>query len=140
MNVIRSWSCFLLLSLACVAGCQSYRPAPLIPGAVNRNLAIPPDDVLRVRGRDIRHPLLQPLVLDYRNGLSPDEAAVLAVLVNPSLRAERDRRALASAQLLTAGILPNPQLSAALDVPTGGNDAGTVNGYNVRGSIGMSPR
>ena len=128
---MRPWPCFLLLSLVCVAGCQSYRPAPLIHGAVNRDLALPPDDVLRIRGRDIRHPLLQPLALDYRDGLTPDEAAVLAVLVNPSLRAERDRRALASAQLLTAGILPNPQLSAALDVPTGGKDAGTVNGYNI---------
>ena len=128
---MRLLPCFLLLSLACMAGCQSYRPAPLIPWAVARDLAVPPDEVLRIRARDIRHPLLQPLALDYRDGLTPDEAAVLAVLVNPALRAERDRRALASAQLLTAGILPNPQLSASLDIPTGGNDAGTVNGHSV---------
>jgi outer membrane protein TolC len=130
-NVMRPWPCFVLLALACLAGCQSYRPEPLLPGALERDLAVPPDNVLRVRAQDIHHPLLKPLALDYRDGLSPDEAAVLAVLVNPSLRAERDRRALASAQLLTAGILPNPQLTGALDIPTGGNDAGTVNGYNV---------
>jgi cobalt-zinc-cadmium efflux system outer membrane protein len=128
---MRPWPCFVLLALACLAGCQSYRPEPLLPGALERDLAVPPDNVLRVRAQDIHHPLLKPLALDYRDGLSPDEAAVLAVLVNPSLRAERDRRALASAQLLTAGILPNPQLTGALDIPTGGNDAGTVNGYNV---------
>jgi len=130
-NMMKPWSRFLLLSLACVAGCQPYLPMSLKPEVVNRELAVPPDEVLRVRARDIRHPLLQPLELNYRDGLSPDEAAVLAVLVNPSLRAERDRRALASAQLLTAGILPNPQLSAALDIPTGGNDANTVNGHSI---------
>jgi cobalt-zinc-cadmium efflux system outer membrane protein len=131
MNMMARWHCFLLLSLACTAGCQPYLPMPLEPEAANRDLAVPADEVLRVRGRDIRHPLLRPLELNYHDGLSPDEAAVLAVLVNPSLRAERDRRALAAAQLLAAGILPNPQLSAALDVPTGGKDAGTVNGYSV---------
>jgi cobalt-zinc-cadmium efflux system outer membrane protein len=130
-NVMSTWPRLLLLPLAFMAGCQPYLPMSLKPEAVNRELAVPPDNVLRVRARDIHHPLLQPLELNYRDGLSPDEAAVLAVLVNPSLRAERDRRALAAAQLLTAGILPNPQLSAALDVPTGGKDAGTVNGYNI---------
>jgi hypothetical protein len=44
---------------------------------------------------------------------------VLAVLLNPALRAERDRRALSGAQLLDAGLLPNPELTYSLDVPTG---------------------
>jgi cobalt-zinc-cadmium efflux system outer membrane protein len=131
LHMMKHWPGFLLLSLTGVAGCQTYLPMPLEPEAVARDLAVPADDVLRIRGREIHHPLLHPLVIDFRDGLSPDEAAVLAVLVNPSLRAVRDRRALAAAQLLTAGILPNPQLSAGLDVPTGGKDAGTVNGYNV---------
>lgn len=128
---MRPWPSILLIAIVTAGGCQSYRPAPIFPGEAFHDLKVPSDEVLRVRARDIRHPLLQPLELNYRDGLSPDEAAVLAVLVNPSLRAERDRHALASAQLLTAGILPNPQLTAALDVPTGGKDAGTVNGYTV---------
>jgi outer membrane protein TolC len=45
------------------------------------------------------------------------------------LRAARDRRGVAAAQLLQAGILPNPGLSYSLDIPTGGDTQGTVNAY-----------
>ncbi len=128
---MRSWRYLLLLSTLWSAGCQSYRPKPIDSQRVDGDLAVPARDVLREQARDIRHPLLRPVELDARNGLSPDEAAILAVLVNPSLRAQRDRRNLASAQLLAAGILPNPQLTANLDVPMGGNTQGTVNGYGV---------
>jgi outer membrane protein TolC len=128
---MRSWRYLLLLSTLWSAGCQSYRPKPIDSQRVDRDLAVPARDVLRGQARDIRHPLLRPIELDLRDGLSPDEAAILAILVNPSLRAQRDRRNLASAQLLAAGILPNPQLTANLDVPMGGNTQGTVNGYGV---------
>jgi outer membrane protein TolC len=63
--------------------------------------------------------------------LSPDGAAVLAVLLNPFLRAIRDQRALSEAQLLDAGLLPNPEVTYSLDVPTGGNTAGRVNAYGL---------
>ena len=67
-----------------------------------------------MQAKEIKHPLLKPIDFDIRNGLSPDEAAVLAVIANPKLRASRDERQLAAAQLLQAGILPNPQFSYAL--------------------------
>ena len=68
---------------------------------------------------------------DLRNGLSPDEAAILAVIVNPKLRALRDRKGIAQAQLLQAGILPNPQFSYSLDIPMAGATAGTVKAYGL---------
>src|SRR5207253_3181968 len=60
----------------------------------------------------------------------PDEAAILAVLANPKLRSVRDQRGIAAAQLLQVGILPNPQLSYSLGIPTGGMTQGTINAYN----------
>jgi outer membrane protein TolC len=55
----------------------------------------------------------------------------LAIIINPSLRAERDRRSLANAQLLQSRLLPNPQLDFSYDPVTGGNTLGAVNAYNV---------
>jgi len=40
-----------------------------------------------------------------------DEAAAIALYSNPALRAIRDRRGLAAAPLVQAGILPNPVVS-----------------------------
>jgi cobalt-zinc-cadmium efflux system outer membrane protein len=87
-------------------------------------------EAIRVQAKEIQHPILKPIEFDIRNGLSPDEAAILAVIANPKLRASRDQRQLAQAQLLQAGILPNPQFSYSLGVPTAGMTQGTINAYN----------
>ena len=87
-------------------------------------------EAIRVQAKEIKHPILKPIEFDIRNGLSPDEAAILAVLANPKLRASRGQRKLAAAQLLQAGILPNPQFSYSLNPPTGGATQGTVNAFN----------
>ena len=81
---------------------------------------------IRITAQDIHHPILKPLDFDDRNGLSPDEAAVLAVLANPGLRAVRDQRAIAAGQILQAGILPNPRLTYYLSIPAGSIPVGTV--------------
>ncbi|MEP7152681.1 MAG: TolC family protein [Nitrospira sp.] len=81
---------------------------------------------IRIAAQEIHHPILKPLDFDDRNGLSPDEAAVLAVLANPGLRAIRDQRAIAAGQVLQAGILPNPRLTYFLSIPTGPVPVGTV--------------
>ncbi|PYL22649.1 MAG: hypothetical protein DMF37_11705 [Verrucomicrobia bacterium] len=46
------------------------------------------------------------LFIDVARGIGPDEAAAIALYSNPALRAIRDRRGLAAAQLIQAGILP----------------------------------
>ncbi|HTL27828.1 MAG TPA: TolC family protein [Tepidisphaeraceae bacterium] len=107
----------LLIVSATGIGCAEYEPKP-IERATNetwtRELA---PETLRVAASELQHPILKPLQLDPSKGLSPDEIGVLAVILNPDLRAERDRRAIAHAQLLQAGLLPNPQLAANLDFP-----------------------
>ena len=78
------------------------------------------------------------LSVDLRRGIGPDDAAAIALYSNPALRAIRDRRGLAAAQLIQAGILPNPVVSYARDYVTGGNTAGTVTGDNFTAGWGFS--
>jgi cobalt-zinc-cadmium efflux system outer membrane protein len=87
-------------------------------------------DLLRIPGSRINSAVPDPLVLNSRVGVGPDEAASIALYLNPALRAIRDRRGLAAAQLVQAGILPNPVVSYARDFVSGGNTAGTTTAYN----------
>ena len=87
-------------------------------------------DALRIPASRIRAPEVPSQVVDLRQGIGPDDAATIALYSNPALRAIRDRRGLAAAQLIQAGILPNPVVSYARDFVTGGNTAGTTTGYN----------
>ena len=113
-------------------GCQAYAPQPLSTDAIDGRLRPPDADALRVRAAAIRHPLLPPVQLHPDQGLTPDEAAVVAVLINPDLRAARDARGTAAAALLQAGLLPNPVLGVAPDFINGtGLSAGTFNPYGL---------
>ena len=103
--------------------CTRYHPLPLSSDAAGET---PNMTRIRIAAQAIHHPILKPLDFDDRNGLSPDEAAVLAVLANPGLRAVRDQRAIAAGQVLQAGILPNPRLTYVLSIPTGPVPVGTV--------------
>ncbi|MHB1350246.1 MAG: TolC family protein [Desulfobulbaceae bacterium] len=47
------------------------------------------------------------------------------------MRTLRDQRALSEAQLLEAGLLPYPELTYSLDVPSGGDTAGRVNAFGL---------
>ena len=53
------------------------------------------------------------------DGLDLTEVGILAVLNNPDLKAQRAAWQLAGAQAFAAGLLPDPQLSAGFDKPTG---------------------
>lgn len=125
----RLWFCLGVI-LVLMQACTTYEPMPLDQASVAERLAPPSMDAIRIQAKEIRHPILKPVEFDIRNGLSPDDAAILAVIANPKLRAIRDQRKLAAAQLLQAGVLPNPQFSYSLDPPTGGATEGTVNAFN----------
>ncbi len=130
----RSFSLVAALVFA-LSGCKSYWPKPLTSDAVNARLKVPAEDALREQASKIDHPLLKPIAFTSFKKLTPDQAAVLAVLLNPSLRAVRDEHNTAEAQVLTAGILANPQLSFGEDFPYGGaSDAKTINAY----ALGLS--
>jgi len=121
----------LILLLLSAAACATYHPLPLDQKAEAQALAPPDMGRVTLEAAQIHHPLLKPVHLDVAKGLTPDELAVVAVLTNPQLRAVRDQRGLAHAQVIQAGLLPNPVASYGQDKPTGGNDQGTVTAYST---------
>ena len=118
-----------LLFLIPLSGCASYHPLPLSNASVQQRLRTPAAKALQIAAGQLHHPLLAPVPLNLRRGIGPDQAAILAVILNPKLRADRDRRGLAAAQLIQAGILPNPSIGYTRDFVTGGNTAGTVTAF-----------
>src|SRR5882724_480864 len=130
MHLSRKNSFLLILFIGLAQSCTGYRPMPL-DSEVKAVLAGPDLVKIRIEARQIKHPILKPIDLDISDGLSADEAAILAVFANPKLRSVRDQRGIASAQVLQAGILPNPQLSYTRDIPTGNVEQGLVPGYGI---------
>ncbi len=120
----------LVVGLA-LTGCESYQPMPASDEAVAAALAPQELPELAKAASELKHPLLAPVTIGQDGTLTPQGAAVVAVLQNPSLRAARSRRGVGEAQLLQAGILPNPQLSASMDVPVAGSTDGTVNAFGL---------
>ena len=119
------------IALFFVSGCAIYHPAPITDGGIDQALTIPSADILAERARHLHHPMLKPIALDPRRPLTPQEAAVMAVLINPNLTALRDRTGISSAQLVVAGLLPNPQLNYSMDYITAGPGITTPYGIGV---------
>jgi cobalt-zinc-cadmium efflux system outer membrane protein len=94
-----------LLSLI-LSGCTSYRPNPL-PTAPD--LAKVPE--LTVPARQFWLPGLPPHPISP-DGLDETTVITLAVFNNPDLKVARGQAGVASAQLLEAGLLPDPQVGA----------------------------
>ena len=126
----REGAIFFLLIVDLI-GCAKYRAQPLTRSAVEHAITPPTSDQFTVQASRLKHPLLKPVVIDLVHGLTPDAAAVLAVIASPGLRGVRDQHSLSSAQLLQAELLPNPTLDGSLDPVTGGFTMGTVTAYSV---------
>ncbi len=86
----------LVAACASLAGCAAYAPLPL---PARPHLAANPADLAH-EGVRLAGPL----------GVA--DVAMLAVRNNPELRAARARKGIAEAQVLQAGLLPNPQVNA----------------------------
>jgi hypothetical protein len=108
--------------------CTIYHPKPLDESAVAQGLNPPEMESVRIQAREINHPILKPVEIDFAKGLTADQAAIVAVIQNHDLRTERDRKGIAAAQLLQAGILPNPTFTYSTDFPTAGKTQGTDKG------------
>jgi outer membrane protein TolC len=101
-----------------VAGCATYSPAPL------------PDWI----------DLAERFPLQAAQPLDMNAVAAFAILNNPDLKAARLKARVADAQSFAAGILPNPQLTSELVVPTnqgpaGGNGYGFGLSYDIQALI-----
>jgi len=130
---LRRWCAAAAIGAA--AGCASYQPRPLTTETVDAALRPAPIESVKIAAARLQHPLLAPLVIDGRGGYSPDEIAVMVVVLSPELRALRDQRGVAQAQVLQAGILPNPQIAYAVDNPHGRNANGAALSANGLGLV-----
>jgi cobalt-zinc-cadmium efflux system outer membrane protein len=126
-------ACGLTL-LGALSGCTVYHPLTLDRAAVETALQPPRPEAVRMAASTFKHPLLAPLAIDGRDGFTPDEVALMAVIASPRLRAIRDLRGVAQAQVIQAGLLPNPQLGYTLDQQVNNNDPALINGR----SLGLS--
>lgn len=128
--VMKSPGVALLIS-ATLVGCARYEPLPLTSESVERALALPTRGELQTRIASLNNPLVRAADFDPDGAMTPGGAAVLAVLNNPSVRAQHARVNVAEAHLLQASILPNPSLSFGLDAPIGRRSGGEVPGYGL---------
>lgn len=119
-----------VLSTVLLSSCASYQAKPLDSAAMQESLAAPSPALLQKMASELKHPRLPPLTLDFSKPLTDRELAVIAVIASPDLRAQRARAGVASAQVFSAGLLPDPQLSAGLDHPTS-SGPDLVNAYNL---------
>ena len=108
-------ACILSTCLCALHGCATYQAAPLDGDDVLRVLTSPDHAALQIAARDLQHPALAPVALDFSKPFPPAAIAVLAVLGNPDLRALRARAQIAQAQVFAAGLLPDPTLSLTVD-------------------------
>lgn len=115
-----------LVSITLVCGalsaCVAYHSRPL-PDKPNLARQVPP---LKVDYEKIRIPGLTPHSYDPARGLDMTDAAIVAVINNPQLKAKRADAHAAYVQSFAAGLLPGPQLTASRDRPVGSNPPGSV--------------
>ena len=107
-------------------GCATYTPQPLDEQA---DLIQRPTTLI-IDPRTLPLPALRAHPFDPTNGLDMTEVAMIAVINNPDLKAERRKADVARAQLFDAGLLPDPQISASLDHPMG-SGPGLTDAYGV---------
>jgi outer membrane protein TolC len=111
--------------------CQHYTEKPLNPRIIEQRLAMPTTDDLRQEAGKLHNPLIRSVDIDLEKGLTPAAAAMIAVAHNPLVRAQQDALPVAHADVIEARILPNPQVTAGVDVPFGPRSAGEAIGYGL---------
>lgn len=128
----RSRSLVIALGVG-LAGCAAYVPRPLDKDRLAQALAPPTASQLAGAAAQLAHPRLAPIRIDVSKPLSGRALGVIAVLVNPELKALREQEQVAQAQVFAAGLLPDPQISGGLDFPAGmpAGVTGLVNAYNA---------
>jgi outer membrane protein TolC len=117
-------SAYLAL-ISLLAGCATYQPLPLT------SAAHPAGSLEQLRTDASQHlelPANWRGTVNFTDGLNENEVVQLAVLNSPHLAAAQTALQEASAQLIQAGLLPDPQLSLSADVPRG-NDPALVTAY-----------
>ena len=111
-----------------VSGCAHYSPRPLAPA--DAILAAPAPAILSEEAQQIRRPFLEPQPVDLSKPLTPNALAVIAVLENPDLKAQRAKVGVTDAQAFAARLIPDPTFQANYDFLISGPDQ--YNGYGAQ--------
>ena len=131
-----SWRMVLpLLATALPGACAQYVPHPL--GAPTALPAAPDMAILSADAQKIDRPFLAPQPIDLTQPLSPDALAIVAVLENPELKAQRAKTGVTDAQAFAARLLPDPQIQANYDKLLSGPDPLDAFGGQLALDIGM---
>jgi outer membrane protein, heavy metal efflux system len=103
-----------------LSACASYRAEPL---KTTLDLIAPPiASILSQQSKMIDRPYLTPVVIDLGAPLDLNAIAVVTVLENPDLKAQRARAGIADAQAFSARLLPDPVITASVDHILSGPD------------------
>ena len=103
-----------------LSGCATYQAAPLRPAS--DVLAAPDLAILSADASKIDRPYLTPQPIDLTQPLTPNALAVIAVLENPDLKAQRAKSGVTDAQAFAARLLPDPSFQANFDKILSGPD------------------
>ena len=115
-------------SMGLLSGCIAYEPDPLVPATELRQILersevpVPAERPESLVGDEIWFPVTEDI--DFEDGLTLAEANSVALFYAPALVSARSRHQVAAAQLMQAGLLPNPQLWLGPRVST--EDGGLV--------------
>src|SRR5947209_8979746 len=116
-------------ALALLLGaCAHYAPKPLADSAAV--LAEPNPKILSAEAQQISRPYLRPQPVNLNQPLTPNALAVIAVLENPDLKAQRAKIGVTDAQAFAARLLPDPTFQANFDKLLSGPDK--FNGYGAQ--------
>jgi outer membrane protein, heavy metal efflux system len=119
-NCHREIRCLLLLASALAAtGCTGYHRRPMVDRQLFR-------DLQSIQLEALKGPNQEPL--KTAEGVSLDEAVTVGLYLNPDLRAFRRERGIAEGDLVSARLLPNPEIgaSALVNLPGSGGGLGTT--------------
>lgn len=128
LAMIRLRTACPMTALALIAGCASYRLAPLPK-------SIPAADpaILSRKAASIDRPYLHSVSIDLAQPLDDNAVATLAVLDNPDLKAMRAKAGVADAQVFAARLLPDPTFSIGYSPKLSGPDPDG----EIAGSLGV---
>lgn len=98
-----------------LTGCSLHHAAPLPAAVVPLRSNVPSARRLSTDLEAIANPLVIPRSVELTDGLDPDEAAVLALVLNPDLIAACDAHGETSAQLLQAGLATGTTVTIDFD-------------------------
>ena len=122
-----------LMAVLCsfTGACTHYAALPLPDSRAA--LAEPDLKLLSAEAGRIQRPFLVPQAIDLGRPLSLNAVAVIAVLTNPDLKAQRAKAGVTEAQAFAARLLPDPTAQISFDKLISGPD--TLNGF--AGQIGL---